>query len=109
MTLWLTYLRVVSADSECMPDGTSESPASSPFSSHAEDRLGDMSPSVKLVAFVLRHHQELTKQGLKTKTLLPGRTVRYAIDHLETAELVTVRPSLRDSRKNLYRWSNSGE
>lgn len=66
-------------------------------------QLREFPPSVKLVALIL--HQAdgpLTKQELGDRTLLADRTLRYALNRLETAELVRSRPLPSDTRKRLF-------
>ena len=62
----------------------------------------EMPPSAKLVAKVLAYEGALTQQQLATETLLPGRTVRYALTRLEDADVVDSRFSFTDARKRVY-------
>ncbi|MFB6270749.1 MAG: MarR family transcriptional regulator [Halobacterium sp.] len=64
--------------------------------------LKDMPPSAKLVAKVLEYNDGLTQQQLAEKTLLPDRTVRYALTRLEDEDLVDSRFSFSDARKRVY-------
>lgn len=64
--------------------------------------LEDLPPSAKLVAKVLEYNDTLTQGELVEETLLPSRTVRYALTRLEEADLVNVRFSFTDARKRLY-------
>ena len=66
------------------------------------DRLRELPPSAKLVAKVLEGTDALTHAQLAEESLLPDRTVRYALDRLESAELVDSRMSFRDARKRVY-------
>ena len=59
-------------------------------------------PSAKLVLKVLEYNEELTQTELVQETLLPSRTVRYALSRLESACLVKVRFSTLDARKRIY-------
>ena len=59
-------------------------------------------PSAKLVLKVLEYNEELTQKELVQETLLPSRTVRYALSRLESARLVKVRFSTLDARKRIY-------
>jgi len=68
----------------------------------ATDALLDLSPSAKLVAKALEYEGESTQADLAESTLLPPRTVRYAIDQLEEADLVGSRISLVDARQRIY-------
>ncbi|GAB6879039.1 winged helix-turn-helix transcriptional regulator [Halorubrum gandharaense] len=62
----------------------------------------DLPPSAKLVAKVLDYNDTLTQSELAEETLLPPRTVRYALSRLEEAEVVDSRFSFADARKRLY-------
>lgn len=62
----------------------------------------DLPPSAKLVAKVLDYHGTLTQSELAEETLLPPRTVRYALSRLEEEEVVDSRFSFSDARKRLY-------
>jgi DNA-binding MarR family transcriptional regulator len=75
-----------------------------PLFAHSEFRsqLRDLPPSAKLVAKVLDIHAPLDQGQLAEETLLPDRTVRYAVTQLEDAGLVTSQVNLRDARKHVY-------
>lgn len=62
----------------------------------------DLPPSAKLVAKVLDYNDTLTQSELAEETLLPPRTVRYALSRLEDEEVVDSRFSFADARKRLY-------
>ncbi|MFC6871948.1 MULTISPECIES: MarR family transcriptional regulator [Halobellus] len=62
----------------------------------------EMPPSAKLVAKVLDYNDTLTQSQLAEETLLPPRTVRYALSRLEDANVVDSRFSFTDARKRLY-------
>lgn len=66
------------------------------------DKLRDLPPSAKLVAKVLETNAPLSQGELAEKSLLPDRTVRYALNRLEDAELADSRYSFRDARKQVY-------
>ena len=66
------------------------------------DRLRELPPSAKLIAKVLETDQPLSQGELAEESLLPDRTVRYALNRLEEAELVAARYSFRDARKQVY-------
>ncbi|VTT86337.1 hypothetical protein DM2_2375 [Halorubrum sp. DM2] len=68
----------------------------------APDVLRDLSPSAKLIAKTLEYEGEGTQSDLAESTLLPSRTVRYALDQLEEAEIVSSRISFADARKRIY-------
>lgn len=62
----------------------------------------DLPPSAKLVAKVLEYNDTLTQSELAEETLLPPRTVRYALSRLEEEDAVESRFSFSDARKRLY-------
>ena len=62
----------------------------------------DLPPSAKLVAKVLDYNGTLTQSQLAEETLLPPRTVRYALSRLEEENVVESRFSFSDARKRLY-------
>ncbi|QLG63138.1 MarR family transcriptional regulator [Halorarum salinum] len=66
------------------------------------DAVEDLPPSAKLVAKVLDYEDTLTQSELAEETLLPPRTVRYALSRLEDAGAVESRFSFSDARKRLY-------
>ncbi|MFB6128164.1 MAG: MarR family transcriptional regulator [Halorhabdus sp.] len=66
------------------------------------ERLRELPPSAKLIAKVLETDQPLSQGELATESLLPDRTVRYALNRLEDADLVSSRYSFRDARKQVY-------
>ncbi|MCO8244055.1 MULTISPECIES: helix-turn-helix domain-containing protein [unclassified Haladaptatus] len=64
--------------------------------------IRDLPPSAKLVAKVLEYNETMTQSELADETLLPPRTVRYALTRLEDEDLVDSRFSFSDARKRLY-------
>lgn len=66
------------------------------------DTLQDCPPSAKLVAKVLEYDGPLTQQELAEETLLPTRTVRYAVSQLDEVGIVQSRFSFTDARKRVY-------
>ncbi|WP_380678527.1 MarR family transcriptional regulator [Salinigranum sp. GCM10025319] len=66
------------------------------------DRLRELPPSAKLVAKVLQTDAPLSQGQLAEESLLPDRTVRYALNRLEESELVSSRYSFKDARKQVY-------
>ncbi|WP_255170174.1 helix-turn-helix domain-containing protein [Natrononativus amylolyticus] len=66
------------------------------------ERLRDLPPSAKLVAKVLESDSPLSQGQLAEESLLPDRTVRYALNRLEDVDLVSSRYSFRDARKQVY-------
>lgn len=69
-------------------------------------RLRELPPSAKLVAKVLEADAPLSQGALAEESLLPDRTVRYALNRLEDANLVHSRCSFRDARKQVYFLNN---
>jgi len=70
--------------------------------SEYRDRLRELPPSAKLVAKVLEGDSPLSQGQLAEESLLPDRTVRYALNRLEDAEIIGSRYSFRDARKQVY-------
>jgi DNA-binding MarR family transcriptional regulator len=66
------------------------------------EQLREMPPSAKLVAKVLERDAPLSQTRVAEESLLPGRTVRYALSRLEEQGLVESRYSLQDARKQVY-------
>lgn len=66
------------------------------------ERLQELPPSAKLVAKVLEIEQPLSQGRLAEESLLPDRTVRYALNRLDDADLVDSRYSFQDARKQVY-------
>ncbi|MDX1748384.1 MAG: helix-turn-helix domain-containing protein [Halobacteriales archaeon] len=70
--------------------------------SEFRERLRELPPSAKLVAKVLETDAPLSQGQLAEESLLPDRTVRYALNRLEESGLVTSRYSFKDARKQVY-------
>jgi len=66
------------------------------------DRLQELPPSAKLVAKVLETDGSLPQGELTEETLLPERTVRYALNRLEEQGLVESHHSVADPRRRVY-------
>ncbi|WP_210408967.1 helix-turn-helix domain-containing protein [Halorhabdus rudnickae] len=64
--------------------------------------LENLSPSAKLVAKTLEYEGDSTQSKLAESTLLPQRTVRYALSQLEENDIVTSRISFVDARQQVY-------
>lgn len=64
--------------------------------------IRDLPPSAKLVAKTLEYEGTQTQEQLVRETLLPPRTVRYALTRLEERGVIDVRFSFTDARKRLY-------
>lgn len=67
-----------------------------------DERLRELPPSAKLVAKVLEIDSPLSQSDLAEESLLPDRTVRYALNRLEEVGLVESRYSFTDARKRVY-------
>lgn len=82
---------------------TTEDMSTSPFTQEDfRERLRELPPSAKLVAKVLEDDAPLSQGQLADTSLLPDRTVRYALNRLEESELVDSRYSFTDARKQVY-------
>ena len=64
--------------------------------------LLDLSPSAKLVFTVLEHEEPLTQKQIIEETLLPPRTVRYALTQLKEIEKISESFHFGDARQNHY-------
>jgi DNA-binding MarR family transcriptional regulator len=64
--------------------------------------IEELPPSAKLVAKVLEYTGTLSQRELAEETMLPARTVRYAITRLEEVDAVETQFSFTDARKRLY-------
>ncbi|WP_132061477.1 MarR family transcriptional regulator [Halorussus amylolyticus] len=69
---------------------------------NATEAIRDLPPSAKLVAKVLEYNDTLTQSQIADESLLPDRTVRYALNRLDEEGLVDSRFSFSDARKRLY-------
>jgi len=67
-----------------------------------KDAIRELPPSAKLVAKVLEYNDTLTQSQLADETLLPPRTVRYALNRLDEIGVVDSRFSFTDARKRIY-------
>jgi DNA-binding MarR family transcriptional regulator len=68
----------------------------------SQEELRELPPSAKLVAKILEYNGALTQSQLAAETLLPARTVRYALSRLEEIDVVESRFSFNDARKRVY-------
>lgn len=66
------------------------------------DDVRELPPSAKLVAKVLEYNDTMTQQEIADETLLPARTVRYALNRLDDENVIDSRFSFSDARKRLY-------
>jgi len=69
---------------------------------NATEEIRDLPPSAKLVAKVLEYNDTLTQSQIAEESLLPDRTVRYALNRLDDEGIVDSRFSFSDARKRLY-------
>jgi DNA-binding GntR family transcriptional regulator len=79
-----------------------EQPVSKLSPDDFRERLRELPPSAKLVAKVLETDAPLSQGRLAEESLLPDRTVRYALNRLEDEDLVSSRYSFHDARKQVY-------
>ncbi|PSQ50536.1 ArsR family transcriptional regulator [Halobacteriales archaeon SW_7_65_23] len=70
--------------------------------SEFRERLRELPPSAKLVVKVLETDGPLPQGELAEESLLPDRTVRYALNRLDEEELIESRRSITDPRKQVY-------
>ncbi|MXV61910.1 winged helix-turn-helix transcriptional regulator [Natronorubrum sp. JWXQ-INN-674] len=76
---------------------------------HPSETLSDLPPSAKLVYKVLEHNTSLNQQELAEETMLPKRTVRFALTRLKESGLVEERISFRDARQSVYSLTEDGK
>lgn len=67
------------------------------------ETLSELPPSAKLVYKVLDHEEEPTQKEIVEETRLSARTVRYALERLESIDIVEQDIYFADARQNLYR------
>jgi DNA-binding GntR family transcriptional regulator len=85
-----------------MSTTTDEPPVAEQSPDEFRERLRELPPSAKLVAKVLEIDSPLSQGQLAEESLLPDRTVRYALNRLEDERLVDSRYSFQDARKQVY-------
>lgn len=85
-----------------MSTTTDEPPVAEQSAEDFRERLRELPPSAKLVAKVLESDAPLSQGRLAEESLLPDRTVRYALNRLEESDLVESRYSFQDARKQVY-------
>jgi transcription initiation factor IIE alpha subunit len=66
------------------------------------EKLERLPPSAKLVFKALEAKGQLTKKEIIRETILPSRTVRYALNRLKEEEILQERFYFIDSRQSLY-------
>ena len=67
-----------------------------------DERLADLPPSAKLVFKVLEYNGTLTQKGIVEESMLSARTVRYALERLETIGVVDEDIYFADARQSIY-------
>jgi len=65
-------------------------------------KLERLPPSAKLVFKALESKGRMTKKEIVRETILPSRTVRYAINRLKEEEILVERFYFIDSRQSLF-------
>lgn len=73
------------------------------------EAVADLPPSAKLVFVVLENHERLTQAALAEETLLPQRTVRYALEELRDAGVLREELNIMDARQRFYSLVNAEE
>ncbi|SHG46793.1 MarR family transcriptional regulator [Halobaculum gomorrense] len=66
------------------------------------EAVADLPPSAKLVFVVLENHERLTQAAIAEETLLPQRTVRYALEELREADVLHEELNIMDARQRFY-------
>lgn len=74
-----------------------------------DQSLRDLPPSAKLVLKVLEYNGGLTQKQIVEESRLSQRTVRDALDRLESADVVEKDVYIPDARQNIYRLTVSVE
>ncbi len=66
------------------------------------EKLEKLPPSAKLVFKTLEANGQMTQKDLIRETILPSRTVRYALNRLKEEKILMERFYFLDSRQSLY-------
>lgn len=66
------------------------------------DKLKDLPASSKLIYKILQQEGNMTQKEIISGSLLPERTVRYALSILLKRSLITNRPHFNDARQTVY-------
>jgi transcription initiation factor IIE alpha subunit len=66
------------------------------------EKLERLPPSAKLVFKTLEAKGQMTQKEIIRETILPSRTVRYALNRLKEEEILQERFYFIDSRQSLY-------
>lgn len=71
--------------------------------------IRELPPSATFVAILLADHAPLTPEAIADRSLLPVRTVRYALERLADERLVETRVHDADARTKTYLLIDSRE
>jgi len=71
------------------------------------EKLEKLPPSAKLVFKALETKGQMTQKEIIRETILPSRTVRYALNRLKEEKILTERFYFIDSRQSLYEINKS--
>lgn len=66
------------------------------------EKLESLPPSAKLVFKVLEANGRMTQKDIIRETILPSRTVRYALNRLKDEQILMERFNFIDSRQSFY-------
>lgn len=66
------------------------------------EKLEKLPPSAKLVFKTLEANGQMTQKDIIRETILPSRTVRYALNRLKEEKILLERFYFPDSRQSLY-------
>ncbi|MEK6983399.1 MAG: NAD(+)/NADH kinase [Nanoarchaeota archaeon] len=67
------------------------------------ERLRNLPASSKLVYKILQNEGDMTQKDIINNSMLPERTVRYALGALSKNRLITCQPHFSDARQTVYR------
>ncbi len=73
------------------------------------ETVADLPPSAKLVYKVLEYDGPMTQKGIVEESMLSARTVRYALERLETIDVVSEDVYFADARQNLYQLTDADD
>jgi transcription initiation factor IIE alpha subunit len=71
------------------------------------EKLEKLPPSAKLVFKTLEAKGQMTQKEIIHETILPSRTVRYALNRLKEEKILMERFYFIDSRQSLYEINRS--
>lgn len=76
------------------------------MSEERKEQVRDLPPSAKLVYKVLEYETKMTQSQIIEETRLSARTVRYALDELQSVDVIEQEIYFADARKRLYSLSS---